>query len=238
MTLTAASRVRPNQAENMTMQKPDLFRGSQTVARGGGGRSTLARGLMLAGTSLGYAVVQLDVTIVNTALGSIGHSLHGGIAELQWVVAAYTIAFAALILTGGVLGDRFGVKKVFMAGFALFTAASLGCALAPSAMTLIVARAVQGGGAALLVPNSLALLNHAHPDERERGRVIGIWAAGGSVLGVALFGSLVGQADAFIPGMRDALVLSAMLLVGAAMATMIGANGNAENPQRLVHRVG
>ncbi len=76
--------------------------------------------------SLGYGVVQLDVTIVNTALNAIGSSLGGGVAELQWVVSAYTIAFAAFILTAGALGDRIGAKRIFMAGFAIFTAASLG----------------------------------------------------------------------------------------------------------------
>ena len=137
-------------------------------------RPTLAKSLTLAAMSLGYWVIQLDVTIVNTALKSIGASLGGGVTELQWVVSAYTIAFAALILTAGALGDRVGAKKVFMAGFALFTAASLACALAPTAITLIAARAAQGVGAAILVPNSLALLNHVYPDEKERGRAVGI----------------------------------------------------------------
>ena len=92
--------------------------------------------------SLGYGVVQLDVTIVNTALNAIGTSLGGGVAELQWVVSAYTIAFAAFILTAGALGDRIGSKRIFIAGFALFTAASVACALAPNAATLISRRAV------------------------------------------------------------------------------------------------
>src|ERR1700757_1505800 len=132
--------------------------------------SRLSTSLTLAAMSLGYGVVQLDVTIVNTALNSIGASLGGGVAELQWVVSAYTIAFAAFILTAGALGDRLGAKRIFMTGFAIFTAASLACALAPSALILIAARALQGFGAAVLVPNSLALLNHAFPDERARGR--------------------------------------------------------------------
>src|ERR1700685_2875397 len=122
--------------------------------------------LTLAAMSLGYGVVQLDVTIVNTALSSIGSSLGGGVPELQWVVSAYTIAFAALILTAGALGDRLGAKKIFMAGFALFTLASVACAWAPSSMVLIASRAMQGMGAALLVPNSLALLNPAYRDEK------------------------------------------------------------------------
>jgi DHA2 family methylenomycin A resistance protein-like MFS transporter len=102
-------------------------------------------------------------------------------AALQWIVCAYTIAFAALILTAGALGDRWGAKIVFMVGFAIFTAASLACALAPTAMILIAARLVQGLDAAILVPNSLALLNHIYPDEKERGRAVGIWAAGASL---------------------------------------------------------
>src|SRR5712672_4090564 len=101
--------------------------------------SRLAISLTLAAMSLGYGVVQLDVTIVNTALNAIGTSLGGGVSELQWVVNSYTIAFAAFILTAGALGDRIGAKRIFMAGFAIFTAASVGCALAPNAAILIAA---------------------------------------------------------------------------------------------------
>ncbi|MCP3477205.1 MFS transporter [Bradyrhizobium sp. CCGUVB1N3] len=144
-------------------------------------RSRLATSLTLAAMSLGYGVVQLDVTIVNTALHAMGTALGGGVAELQWVVSAYTIAFAAFILTAGALGDRIGAKRVFMAGFALFTAASLACALSPNASVLIGARLIQGLAAAILVPNSLALLNHAYPDEKQRGRAVAVWAAGASL---------------------------------------------------------
>src|ERR1700756_4353609 len=112
--------------------------------------SRLAASLTLAAMSLGYGVVQLDVTIVNTALDSIGTSLGGGVSELQWVVSAYTISFAAFILTAGALGDRIGAKRVFMAGFAIFTAASMVCALAPTAAILIAARCIQGFAAAIL----------------------------------------------------------------------------------------
>src|SRR5712691_8279598 len=109
-------------------------------------RSDLSTSLTLAAMSLGYGVVQLDVTIVNTALNSIGTSLGGGVSELQWVVSSYTIAFAAFILTAGALGDRIGAKRIFMAGFAIFTAASVGCALAANAAIPIAARGVQGLG--------------------------------------------------------------------------------------------
>jgi DHA2 family methylenomycin A resistance protein-like MFS transporter len=137
--------------------------------------------LTLAAMSLGYGVVQLDVTIVNTALTAIGSGLHADVAALQWVVNAYTIGLAAFILTAGALGDRIGAKRVFIAGFALFVLASVGCALAPNLGVLIAARAVQGIGAAVLVPNSLALLSHAYTETAARGRAVGFWAAGASL---------------------------------------------------------
>ena len=162
--------------------------------------------LTLLAMSLGYAVVQLDVTIVNTALDRIGTSLGGGVSELQWVVNAYTIAFAAFILTAGALGDRIGAKRVFIAGFAIFTSASLACALSPNAIALIVARAVQGLGAAVLVPNSLALLNHAYDEERARGRAVGIWAAGASLALTA--GPLAGGGLIALVGWRSIFLVN------------------------------
>jgi DHA2 family methylenomycin A resistance protein-like MFS transporter len=140
----------------------------------------MSKPLTLAAMSLGFVVVQLDVTIVNVALPHIGSSLGAGVAGLQWVVNAYTLVFAAVILTAGALGDRFGVKRCFIVGFVVFTLASMGCGFAPNLAVLISARAIQGLGAAILVPCSLALLNHAFHDERERTRAIGIWAAGAS----------------------------------------------------------
>jgi MFS transporter, DHA2 family, methylenomycin A resistance protein len=169
-------------------------------------RSNLSRSLTLAAMSLGYGVVQLDVTIVNTALNSIGAALGGGVAELQWVVNAYTIAFAAFILTAGALGDRIGAKRIFMAGFAIFTAASVACALAPSAALLIAARALQGLGAAILVPNSLALLSHAYPDEKQRGRAVGIWAAGASL--ALISGPLIGGGLIALVGWRSIFLVN------------------------------
>src|ERR1700722_4791252 len=166
----------------------------------------LSASLTLFAMSLGYGVVQLDVTIVNTALDRIGTSLGGGVSELQWVVNAYTIAFAAFILTAGALGDRIGAKRVFMAGFAIFTTASLACALAPNSVTLIVARAVQGLGAAVLVPNSLALLNHAYPDQKARGRAVGIWAAGASLALTA--GPLAGGVLIALVGWRSIFLVN------------------------------
>src|SRR6266700_3438114 len=169
-------------------------------------RSDLSTSLTLAAMSLGYGVVQLDVTIVNTALNSIGTSLGGGVSELQWVVSSYTIAFAAFILTAGALGDRIGAKRIFMAGFAIFTAASVGCALAANAAILIAARGVQGLGAAILVPNSLALLSHAYPDEKQRGRAVGIWAAGASL--ALISGPLIGGGLIALVGWRSIFLVN------------------------------
>lgn len=165
-----------------------------------------ARPLTLAAMSLGYGVVQLDVTIVNTALHSIGSAFGGGMSELQWVVSAYTIAFAAFILTAGALGDRLGAKRIFMTGFGIFTAASVACALAPTSAFLIAARAAQGVGAAILVPNSLALLNHAYPDDQGRGRAVGFWAAGASLALTA--GPLVGGGLIALFGWRSIFLVN------------------------------
>jgi MFS transporter, DHA2 family, methylenomycin A resistance protein len=147
----------------------------------GSDRRSGSKRLLLTATSLGFVVVQLDVTIVNVALQQIGASFGGSVAGLQWVVNAYTLVFAALILTAGAFGDRFGARRVFIAGFALFTVASLGCGLAPTLAILIAARAIQGIGAAILVPCSLAVLNHAFNEDRERAKAVSIWAAGASV---------------------------------------------------------
>jgi DHA2 family methylenomycin A resistance protein-like MFS transporter len=174
--------------------------------------------LTLAAMSLGYGVVQLDVTIVNVAIESIGRSFGGGIAALQWVVTSYTLAFAALILTAGSLGDRVGAKRVFAGGFAIFTAASLVCALAPSLGFLIAGRFIQGIGAAILVPNSLALLNHAYPKERERSWAVAIWAAGASTALTA--GPLIGGALIAAVGWRAIFLVNVPIGLAAIWLTM------------------
>jgi MFS transporter, DHA2 family, methylenomycin A resistance protein len=187
--------------------------------------------LTLAAMSLGFGVVQLDVTIVNTALASIGASLGGGVSELQWVVSAYTIAFAACILTAGALGDRIGAKRLFMAGFAIFTAASVACALSPDAASLIAARAVQGLAAAILVPNSLALLNHAYPDEKRRARAVGIWAAGASVALTA--GPLIGGGLIDLVGWRAIFFVNLPIGLIGLFLTWAYARETAHAPREL-----
>jgi MFS transporter, DHA2 family, methylenomycin A resistance protein len=199
-------------------------------------RSRLSSSLTLAAMSLGYGVVQLDVTIVNTALSSIGASLGGGVSELQWVVSAYTIAFAAFILTAGALGDRIGAKRVFMTGFALFTAASLACALAPNSTILIVSRCVQGLAAAILVPNSLALLSHAHEDEKARGRAVGVWAAGASLALTA--GPFIGGTLISLVGWRAIFLVNLPIGLAGLWLTYRFADETTRLPQREVDLTG
>jgi len=131
----------------------------------------------------------LDVTIVNVALPSIERSLHMSISSLEWIVTAYALTFAALLITGGKLGDLYGRRKMFTAGLVIFTLASLACGLAPSAGILIAARAVQGVGAAVMSPATLSIITATFPP-KERGQAIGIWA-GVSALALAI-GPLVG----------------------------------------------
>src|SRR6266516_1936430 len=132
---------------------------------------------------LGYFMTILDVTIVNVALVDIKEQLSANVTGLQWIVDGYALVFASFLLTGGALGDTRGSRTVFLAGLALFT-------LASPLLVLQIARAFQGLGAALLVPNSLALLNTTFPDAQKRAWAIGIWAAVASI--GALSGPLLG----------------------------------------------
>ncbi|MFD4467245.1 MFS transporter [Rhodococcus sp. NPDC058505] len=151
-------------------------------------RTRTGRAVILA-TVLGSSVAMLDATVVNLALPRIGEDLGASVADLQWVVSGYTLTLASLILLAGALGDRLGRRRVFVWGTVWFTAASVVCALAPTIELLVAARIVQGVGAALLTPGSLALLSGAiAPDDR--GTAIGLWSGLGGVASAA--GPLLG----------------------------------------------
>ncbi len=151
--------------------------------------SRSGRGMTVLLTAVAYFMVTLDALVVVTALPSIQRTFGGDIASLQWTISAYTIAFGAGILTAAALGDRLGRRRVYVVGLALFTVASAACALAPNANILIAFRAIQGVGAAIVMPLSLTILTSAFPPEK-RGAVVGIW---GGIAGLAVAsGPLIG----------------------------------------------
>ncbi len=163
-------------------------------------------------TSTALFMASLDNLVVTTALPSIREHLHAGLEGLQWTVNAYTLTFAVLLLTGATLGERFGRRRLFTAGLAVFTAGSAAAALAPGIGWLVAARAVQGVGAALLIPLTLTLLSAAVPPER-RGLVLGAWGAVGG-LAVAV-GPLVG--GAIVDGASWQWIFWVNVPIGAAM---------------------
>jgi EmrB/QacA subfamily drug resistance transporter len=157
---------------------------------GAGGRPSAQRWALALSSAASFLVV-LDSLVVATALTSIGRDLGSSLGGLEWTVNAYALSFAVLLLTGAALGDMLGRRRVFAAGLVLFAVASAACALAPSVGVLIAARAVQGAGAAAIMPMALALLNMAFPPHR-RGRAIGMY---GSITSVAVvLGPVLGGA--------------------------------------------
>ena len=142
-------------------------------------RSRSGRRVLLS-TVLGSGIALLDSTVVNVALPRIGLDLHGSVAELQWVVTAYLLTLAALLLLAGSLSDRFGRRRIFLIGVMWFTVASVACGLAPSTAALTTARALQGIGGALLTPGSLAIIEASFRKE-DRGAAIGAWSGLGGV---------------------------------------------------------
>jgi EmrB/QacA subfamily drug resistance transporter len=197
---------------------------------------------VLAATILGSSMAFIDGTAVNVALPALQADLGATVTQVQWVVEAYALLLASLLLVGGSLGDRFGRRRVFVLGVSVFALASAWCGLAPGAGQLIVARVVQGAGAALLVPGSLALLAASFSAER-RGRAIGTWsgwsaitAAVGPLLGgwlvdsaswrwvffinLPLAAAVVVLALRFVPESRNPEAAASLDLGGALLATV------------------
>ncbi|WP_419995547.1 MFS transporter [Streptomyces boninensis] len=177
----------------------------------------LALGPLIA-LSLGYFLVMLDVTVVNVAIPGISASLGTGGTALQWIVDGYSTVFAGLLLLGGSLADRLGHRRMFVTGLGVFTAASLACALAGSAPTLIAGRLAQGGGAALLVPASLGLLQTTYQDRALRARAVAVWGAVASVAFGA--GPVVGGLLIAVGGWRSVFWLNAPVAAAAIALTL------------------
>ncbi|MFJ9035244.1 MFS transporter [Streptomyces sp. NPDC102406] len=180
-------------------------------------RAAASGGTALVAALLGFTVITVDVSAVNIALPDIRASLHGGMTGLQWVVDAYTLMFAGLMLSAGALSDRAGARRAYAWGTALFTLASLACALAPGIGALVAARVVQGGAAAILMPASLALIRQAYDDARQRARAVALWTVGGSVAMAA--GPVLGGVLTQSVGWRAVFFLN--LPVGAAVLLLL-----------------
>ncbi|MGH2832977.1 MAG: MFS transporter [Solirubrobacteraceae bacterium] len=153
------------------------------ASAGKGARHALANSprTVLVVMCVGYFLVLLDVTIVNVGLPRIASGLHASVSDLQWVVDGYALALASLMLAGGTVGDLRGHKRMVLLGLMIFGLSSLACSLAPDVDVLVAARALQGVGAALLLPGSLAIISRAFPNDGERAKAIGIWAGIGSL---------------------------------------------------------
>jgi EmrB/QacA subfamily drug resistance transporter len=177
--------------------------------------SAQGRWVLLA-TVLGSAMASIDATVVGIALPAIGHDFHANLSTLQWVVTAYTLTLAGLLLLSGALGDRYGRKRLFLIGVAWFAVASLICGIAPNAPILIIARAVQGVGAALLTPGSLAILQGSFR-EQDRSKAIGAWtgfAGIGTAIGPFLGGWLIAVVSWRLIFFINLPVAAAVLVVG------------------------
>ena len=170
--------------------------------------------LVLATTILASSLAFVDGGVVNVGLPAIARSLSADSSALQWVVNAYLLPLSALLLAGGAAGDRFGRRRILILGTVLFALASLGCALAPGLAWLIAARFAQGVGAALLMPNSLAILGAAFSGEA-KGRAIGIWAAAGAGLGAV--GPVLGGGMIDLVSWRAIFLLNLPLAAGAIL---------------------
>lgn len=187
-------------------------------------------GWITAAASFGFLVTQLDVTIVNVALDAIGKAFDAPTAQLQWVVDAYVLALAAMLLSAGAIGDRVGPKRAFMAGLALFGLASAACGVAGSPLALILARVAQGAAGALLIPPSLALIAHAaHGDDRARVTAVGWWTAAGGVSIAA--GPVLGGLLVEAVGWRWVFFVNLPLCAAGAVLTLLVAPTTPPRPK-------
>jgi EmrB/QacA subfamily drug resistance transporter len=226
----------------MNLLRPPCDEGVISAKRGAAPCTKARQRWILAATILGSSMVFIDGTVVNVALPALQANLNATAVDVQWVVEAYALFLAALLLLGGSLGDHLGRKRIYAIGVVVFAAASVWCGLAPSIAQLIIARAVQGIGGALLVPGGLAIISASFPEE-ERGRAIGTWSGSTAMttaLGPVLGGWLIEHVSwravfflnlplalivlalvlFFVPESRDEEEKGKLDLKGAALATI------------------
>jgi EmrB/QacA subfamily drug resistance transporter len=189
-----------------------------------------APGWTLAASILASSLAFVDGSVTNVALPAIRADLGASAAQLQWVINAYLLPLSALLLSGGAAGDRFGRRRMLLAGLAGFAAASLGCALAPTLSLLLAARIAQGVSAAMLMPNSLALLGSAYEGEA-RGRAIGTWAAAGAI--TAAIGPMLGGWLIEAIGWRTIFTINLPIAAGAFVLGWLRVPESAAGTERL-----
>src|SRR5215217_3819127 len=188
--------------------------------------------LVLAICSTSLLIVGLDATIVNVALPAIQDSLHSTLAGLQWTVDAYTLVLASLLLLAGSTADRFGRRRVFQAGLAVFSLGSLLCALAPTLGLLVAARAVQAIGGAMLTPVAMSIVRNVFEDPRERARAIGVFAA---MFGISMaLGPVLGGFLVSAISWRAIFVVNLPVAIAAvALAALFVPESRAPRPRRI-----
>jgi MFS transporter, DHA2 family, methylenomycin A resistance protein len=188
--------------------------------------------LVLIATSLGVLFAQIDTSVVNLAVKSIGADLHAGLSDMQWVVDSYNLVYASLLLTAGTLGDLYGRRRIFVLGIALFIVGTLICALAPNAMILIGGRVVSGVGAAFEVPMSLVLLTLAYPGRKDRAHALGVWASCNAL--AFIIGPMIGGWLVDTVGWRSVFYLILPVCATAVALTYFAVRESAEPEGRAL----
>ena len=209
----------PRGNASLSGRTANAFLGTSEKPPAGSASRPMTYGIVIA-VALGNVMAMLDVTVVNVALDNIQADFGTNLNALVWIVDSYTLTFAALLLLGGSLADRFGAKDAYIVGLLCFIAASAMCGLSPNVIALIIARLLQGCGAALFMPSSLSLLSQSFPDRRTRAKMVGIW---GAIVGTSVgAGPVVGGFLVHACGWRSIFFLNLPIgAIGVLLTAML-----------------